>query len=469
MSPLGVLPLAAAAAAGAPLRPNIVWIMSDDLGWGEPGLYPSTSPHGRISTPNLDRFGKEGTVFTDAYAGYTVCAPSRTTFFTGRHSGQFKKYGLKGTTLAPGDATTLAQVLKGAGYKTGAFGKIAPLAAPQQQGFDDFLGQIDQSECHNMYPELIDSGAGPHTVNLTLNWKTCSRELCMAHPELYNYSIDVFHAHGVEWLQKHAGGSSPFFLYMSYTVPHAGGWVGTKESGAPVPSDGQYASQTSWPEVERDHAAVITYLDMLVGDLLARLVRLGVDDSTLVFFASDNGAHLEGGHSYSFFNSTGGLLGHKRSLHEGGVRSPTMVRWPGKVPAGRTSGFQWAFWDMLPTVAELAGATGTPQDLDGMSIVPTLLGQKQDPHEYLFFTWPGGKAAKGEGHSGYGVRQGKWKGVVGHCDTDERPSADDVMELYDLDADPFETTDIASQHKDVVSSLKTFVLAKNLTCNCYQC
>merc|ERR1719247_2346798 len=139
-------------------RPNIVWVMADDLGWGEVGLYPSTSPHGRIDTPNLDKFGKEGIQFTHAYAGYTVCAPSRTTFFTGRHSGQFVKYGLSGTEIAPGQAsaTTIASVLQKAGYATGAFGKVAPLDSPLKQGFDTFFGQIDQSDCHNMYPRQID-------------------------------------------------------------------------------------------------------------------------------------------------------------------------------------------------------------------------------------------------------------------------------------------------------------------------
>merc|ERR1719191_668457 len=159
------------------------------------------------------------------------------------------------------------------------------------------------------------------------------------------------------------------------------------EQGAPVPTDLQYANK-SWPDVEKDHAAVITYLDGKVGDLMQRLKQLGVDDNTLVFFASDNGAHLEGGHSHLFFNSTGGLPGHKRSMYEGGMRSPTMVRWPSVISPGRVSEFPWAFWDVMPTFAELANAKA-PLGLDGISIVPELHGKEQQQHEYLFFTWIG--------------------------------------------------------------------------------
>lgn len=186
----------------------------------------------------------------------------------------------------------------------------------------------------------------------------------------------------------------PFYLYEAFTVPHAGGWghaPSSPESGAPVPSDGHYANQSAWPEVERDHAAVITYLDNYVGQLMALLERLNIDKETIVFFASDNGAHLEGGHDYRFFNSTGGLLGHKRSLYEGGVRSPIMVRWPGTIKAGVVSDFVWAFWDFMPTAAEIGGGQ-VPDGIDGVSIVPTLMGQTQPPKPYVFFTWPGKSA-----------------------------------------------------------------------------
>ena len=372
---VGMSFLATAQASSSKTKPNIIWVMSDDMGWGEPGLYPSTSEHGRISTPNLDAFGTSGMRFTNAYAGYTVCAPSRTTLMTGFHSGNFIKHNLPGTTLATGAALTTWQMLQRVGYKTGGVGKMAPLHDPVPQGFDYFIGQVDQGLCHNMYPGTLDTGIRPTgkignctatgfcNVPLPLNLKIprgdpkAARTACMADPSKFNYTVDVTSHHSLEFIRSHkssADAAQPFFLYEAFTVPHAGGWdasPGARESGAPVPTDGQYAKHTDWPEVERDHAAVITYLDGYVGDLMKLLVELDIDEETIVFFASDNGAHLEGGHDYHFFNSTGGLLGHKRSLYEGGMRSPTMVRWPGMITPG-VSDYAWAFWDFMPTVAE---------------------------------------------------------------------------------------------------------------------
>lgn len=472
-------------------RPNIVWVMSDDLGWGEVGSYPSTSPHGRIDTPNLDKFGKEGVQFRHAYAGYTVCAPSRTTFFTGRHSGQFVKHGLTGTEIKVGqkDVTTVSSVLQKAGYSTGAFGKVAPLDSPVEQGFDEFYGQIDQALCHNMYPCKLDMGTGRNNVDMGAgNCGQKSRDICMAHPERFNYTIDQFHEAGMAWLEKAAKGSKPFFLYLSFTVPHAGGW-GTApnfpEQGAPVPSDLQYTKHTEWPNVERDHAAVISYLDGKFGDLMQRLKSLGVDDNTVVIFASDNGAHIEGGHKKEFFNSTGGLKGNKRSLYEGGYRSPTMARWPGVIQAGRVSNFPWAFWDVMPTFAELAG-TNAPAGLDGISIVPELKGEAQPEHEYMFWTWPGAKKSSKDSMSrdlqeniniesnhktrGYSVRIGDLKAVVQSCNIKTmKPSQEDKMEVYDVLKDPFETTDIAQKNSAFIAKVKKVILSKDLTCQCYQC
>jgi len=455
-------------------RPNIIWVMADDLGWGEVGLYPATSEHGRIATPHLDTFGKQGVQFTHSYAGYTVCAPSRTTFFTGRHSGQFVKHGYNGMDLYPDqNVTTLAGVLKSAGYATGAFGKTAPLSSPESMGFDHFFGQIDQTECHNMYPRQIDSGLGRGNVNLTLNWKDKSRELCMADPDGYNYTIDSFHDAGMAWLEAVATESKPFFLYLSFTIPHAGGWTDApdnEEQGNPVPSDLQY-DDASWPDVERDHAAVVTYLDGKVGDLMARVKALGIDDNTLVVFASDNGAHVEGGHQREFFNSTGGLQGHKRSMYEGGYRSPTMARWPGVISPGRVSSFPWAFWDAMPTFAELA-RTQAPEGIDGISIVPTLTGKgEQAEHEYLYWSWRAKDAEKGNNGTGYSMRIGDWKGIVFSCNdtVNLRPSMADNMKLFDVVNDPFESVDRAAEQADRVRLFKELIVSKNVTCECYQC
>ena len=476
-----------AAVAAAPLRPNIIWIMADDLGLGEIGPFPSTSLHGKIATKNLDQFAKEGMVFRQAYAGYTVCAPSRTTLFTGRHSGKFKEAKLSGTTLAPDEAVTTSDLLQKVGYKTALVGKSAPLTEPLSQGFDYFIGQVDQSTCHNMYPQYIDQGRGIRNVPLPLNQKNPrSREACMAHPDQYNYTVDITQNYALRWIRNHAAGSffsprdDPFFMYMSFTIPHAGGWGSAPkdpEQGAPVPTDFQYANET-WPDVEKDHAAVIVYLDNYVGQLLEELKALEIDNNTIIFFASDNGAHLEGGHSIEFFNSTGGLLGHKRSLYEGGVRSPTMVRWPSMISPGSMSEHEWAFWDVMPTLCELAGCTSTvPTNTDGISIVDTLLGkpEKQEKHEYLYFTWnqkqpwPPKNLESKSSRSGYSIRSGEWKGVVDECGESMVPNMSDAMQLYHLSNDPFETTDVSRRYEDRLVWLKSLAIKAKVTCDCYQC
>ena len=348
--------------------------------------------------------------------------------------------------------------------------------------------------------------------------------------------VDITIEHALEWLRERRGGgegwlewltpqqTQPFFLYVAFTVPHAGGWGHTPigpEHGAPVPTDGEYASRSEWPEVERDHAAVVTYLDAKVGELMGALEALKLEERTLVIFASDNGAHHEGGHSHLFFNSTGGLSGHKRSLYEGGVRSPTMVRWPGTVPAG-VSPYRWAFWDVLPTFAELAGLEA-PRGLDGVSIVPTLMGRSQPAHALLYWTWPGeyeppnlpagwraqqradgtleyvapsGRAQARhplselastlDDHaaarvslpkdvvSGFAVVSGDWKGIVPHCaGLDRKPSAADLpsMRVFHLPSDWAETSDLARTARGRLQAqrLLGLVLDANLTCGCYQC
>lgn len=514
--------------------------MADDLGWGEPSAYPAGSKHGRISTPNLDAFAKSGLRFTNAYAGYTVCAPSRTTLMTGFHSGHFGAKKLPGTSLPTSvNVLTTPEMLQKAGYATAGIGKMAPLNAPVLQGFDYFIGQINQGLCHNMYPRAIDTGnTSGLNVNLSLNFKipanaTAARAACMADPSQYNYTVDVTHEHSMAFIKNQDGQlrdtAKPFFLYEAFTVPHAGGWghaPSSPESGAPVPSDGIYANEAGWPDVEKDHAAVITYLDDYVGQLVALLKSEQIEKETIVFFASDNGAHLEGGHNYHFFNSTGGLLGHKRSLYEGGMRSPTMVSWPGTITPG-VSDFAWAFWDFMPTVAELSG--GTPgHDIDGVSIVPTLMGKTQPAKEYLYWTWKGTGCGsrstsnpqgtcrpgldedkdekqkhkqsswvfeeqgnklvrrnketgevivpadeKGGESSGYAMRVGDYKVVVAACanNATNRPSNMDVMEIYHLPSDPFEATDIAATPVGKRQATIFLGVAEkhDVSCHCFQC
>ncbi|CAK9042702.1 N-acetylgalactosamine-6-sulfatase (Chondroitinsulfatase) (Chondroitinase) (Galactose-6-sulfate sulfatase) (N-acetylgalactosamine-6-sulfate sulfatase) (GalNAc6S sulfatase) [Durusdinium trenchii] len=460
--------------------------MADDLGWGEVGLYPSKSKHGRIRTPHLDRFGREGMIFRQAYSGYCVCAPSRMAFFTGRHSGRFSSMRVEGTFLRPfQNIRIFPQVLQSAGYVTGLFGKASPLKLPLRQGFNRFVGQLHQGLCHNMYPKYIDEAEGELNFPLSGNVQEKSRELCMANPESYNYTIDVFHTAALAWLEEVSKGPAPFFLYMSYTIPHAGGWADSPlmpETGQPVPVDMGYGSNGSaWPEVERDHAAVISYMDLKVGELMKQLKDLGIDDQTICFFASDNGAHSEGGHAIAFFDSTGGLPGHKGGMYEASVRSPSMVRWPTWIAENQTSELPWAFWDVFPTVAQLAGVkVETP--IDGISILPELLRSNDAAKEavdmetapplerYFYFTWRGDggrfKPIKDpfikRNGPGYTIRWGNWKGMVPHCwDQDLfKPTRRDRMRLFDLKADPLETTDVAKTKPEIVELLMNLAARK---------
>lgn len=347
---------------------------------------------------------------------------------------------------------------------------------------------------------------GNVSVSLPLNQKPKSRAQCMARPQGYNYTTDMFADAAVAWLHGRAARQEaaeaaafrPFFAYVSFTVPHAGGWGSAPqapEQGQPVPSDLMYANQSAWPNVERDHAASTSYLDARIGDLLAALKATGVEATTAVFFASDNGAHNEGGHDVRFFNSTGGLRGFKRSYYEGGVRSPSLVRWPAVTPAGTSSPTPWAFWDVLPTLLEIAGVTPPPNaTLDGRSIVPALRGQPMEPPVYLYWTWRGEVdadgappadgseplgAVGGRARPGYAARVwlstwGAWKVVVHACASASlTPSMEDVMELYNLTADPFETDDVAARGAGpkITAAAKQLLMRQRppLSCVCYQC
>ena len=472
--------------------------MADDLGVGEPSF---TTP-GKMHTPHIDRLARSGMTFTSAYAGYTVCAPSRATLFTGRHSGH-----LAG---APADWPLLPQLLQTAGYETVIFGKSAPMDAidppkrprytlrwglPLDFGFETFAGQPNQGYCHNMYPEAWTVGRNT-TVQLPLNHEHKSRKQCMARPGKFNYTTDLFADAALDWLRARPARAEtrPFFAYLSFTVPHAGGWGSAPlepEQGQPVPTDLMYARET-WPTVEIDHAASVSYLDVRVGHVLDALADTGLDASTIVFFASDNGAHNEGGHRVSFFDSTGGLRGFKRSYYEGGVRSPSIIRWPSVTTPGAVSSVQWAFWDVLPTMLDIAGielpANAT---FDGRSIVPALRGDAQEQPAFLYWTWRGAVAADAEppaggaeprdehvdgpAKPGYAARVRQWKVVVHACADGQRlvPSMGDTMELYNLTGDPHETTDVAAigEGPVVVEEIKRLLTRQQpeLSCVCYQC
>jgi arylsulfatase A-like enzyme len=436
---LCVQPFAHSLAAEAP-RPNIVFILADDLGYGDVGCYGQK----RIQTPNIDRLAKEGLRFTDFYAGCTVCAPSRCVLMTGYHTGHAHIRGNAGRerpevqVLRDSDVT-VAEVLKKAGYSTALCGKWGlgdegTIGTPNKQGFDYFFGYFNQFHAHNYYPgylfknedryplKNVVPGDGPFGVGVAT--------------KQVEYSADLITAEALKWVEEHH--RQPFFLYYSPTLPHANNEGGQK--GMEVPDLGAYAN-TDWPPQQKAHAAMITRMDADVGRLLDLLKKLGVDQNTIIFFSSDNGPHREGGNNPDFNDSNGPLTGIKRDLTEGGIRVPFIARWPGHVSPG-VSSFVGGFQDLMPTLAQLTGSLdAVPKNIDGLSIVPTLLGQPaiQKQHDYLYWTFY-------ERGGGQATRVGNWKVI-------QQPM-DSAVRLYDLSKDLGEDRDLAAQHRDIVTKLK---------------
>jgi arylsulfatase A-like enzyme len=411
------------AAARAPRTPNIVFILADDLGYGDLGCYGQK----QIATPNIDRLTAEGLRFTQAYAGSTVCAPSRCALMTGLHTGHAHIRGNALVPLRPQD-TTVTELLKRAGYHTGIFGKWGlgepgTTGVPNAKGFEEWYGYLNQQHAHNYYPESL--WENDRQVFLTGNWPPARRQ----------YSHDQFSTRALGFIERHR--NERFFLYLAYTIPHANNELGNQTgNGMEVPSDAPY-SDRDWPQVEKNFAAMVTRLDNDVGRFMGRLRDLGLDRDTIVFFTSDNGPHREGGHNPDFFHSSGPLRGIKRDLYEGGIRMPMIARWPGTIEAGRTSDDVWAFWDFLPTACELA-SIAAPAGLDGRSVVPSLLGRRLTPHEYLYWEFH-------EGGFTQALRMGDWKAV--------RKGTKAPIELYDLRGDLGEKNDVAAAHPDVVARI----------------
>ncbi len=413
-------------------RPNIIYILADDLGYGD------LSIHGQrhFETPNLDRLASDGIRFTQHYAGSTVCAPSRDALLTGRHTGHTfirgnKRVEPEGQYPIPAETVTVAELLADAGYRTGAVGKWGLGApdtegVPTRQGFDFFYGYNCQREAHSYYPDHL--------------WR--NEERVPLDGETYAHDLITEEALG--FIRRNQ--DAPFFLFVPYTIPHAGLDV-PEDSMAPFverfaesPFEGR-GSYVAQAQPKAAFAGMVTCLDRDVGRILALVDELGLDESTVVMFSSDNGPHLEGGADPDFFDSNGPFRGYKRDLYEGGVRVPLLVRWSGTIDAGRTSEHVSAFWDVLPTLAELAGAP-VQDGMDGISFVSELTGAPQDEHDYLYWEFheQGGKQA---------VRMKNWKGVRIDLETDpEGP-----IELYDLDTDPGETTNVAAEHPELVTEI----------------
>ncbi|MBI1358129.1 MAG: sulfatase-like hydrolase/transferase [Acidobacteria bacterium] len=359
----------------APRPPNIIWIMADDLGWAHLGSYGQTE----IRTPRLDALAQQSLRFTNAYAGCTVCAPSRSSLMTGLHTGHTPVRGNSGGLPLPAGAVTVAETLRQAGYATGCFGKWGlggegTEGVPNRQGFDEFLGPLHQIPHHE-----------------------------------FTVPAEDFDAYAGKYQEQ------PF-----------------------IREDRGFVVQ---PQPAAAFAGMVTRLDRQVGALLDKLEALGLAENTVVFFTSDNGS-VEFPPIANAFHGTGVFRGFKTDLYEGGIRVPMLVRWPGKVTPG-VSDYPWAFYDFLPTAAEIAGAE-PPPGLDGQSILPTLLGQGQEPPALLY--WEAGPARA--------VRLGDWKAI--------RPGPDAPIELYDLAHDPGETTDVAAQHADLVAGAEKILNAQHV-------
>jgi arylsulfatase A len=432
-------------------QPNILYILADDLGYGDLSCYGQK----KFFTPNIDRLAKEGMLFTQHYTGCTVSAPSRSSLMTGQHTGHTPIRGNKGWTPEgnwplKADAITLAEVLKSRGYITGAFGKwglgyIDTEGDPNSQGFDEFYGYNCQSLAHNYYPDHLWHNKEKILLKENDNGKKGI------------YSADLIHSAAISFLEKNK--DKPFFLYYPTTIPHAellakdeymklfSGKFEPEKSfrgvdDGPTFRLGPYGSQA---EAHAAFAAMVKELDDYVGELLNKLKELGLENNTIVIFASDNGPHQEGGGDPDYFNSNGYLRGYKRDLYEGGIRTPMLVRWPGKVKPGEKNDHISAFWDILPTLADISGAT-IPEGLDGISFLPSLTGKKQKNHEYLYWEFheQGGKVA---------IRMGNWKAVK--LNIDKTPQGE--TELYDLSTDIGESDNVASSNPDIVKKMEAFM------------
>ncbi len=421
-----------AAGQAAARPPNIIFMLADDLGYGDLGCYGQD----RIKTPHLDRMAAEGMRFTNAYAGSTVCAPSRCVLMTGLHTGHCWVRGNKLVALRPEDVT-VAEVLKRADYATclaGKWGLGEPdtTGIPNRKGFDEFFGYLNQHHAHNYYPEYL--WRNEEQVRLEGNVEV--KPNITSHRA--QYAPDLITNEALSFIERHR--DRPFFLYYSTIIPHANNELGRESGdGMEIPSDAPYTEE-SWPQVEKNKAAMITHMDNDIGRILARIKELGLDENTMIFFSSDNGPHREGGVDPDFFNSSGPLRGIKRDLYDGGIRVPTIARWPGKIQAGAVCSLPWAFWDFLHTAADLAGVDAPP-GLDGISIAPTLLGRDaaQPLHDHLYWEFH-------EGGFKQAVRMGRWKAVR------HGPGAE--VEIYDLEEDLGETRNLASAHPELVARAK---------------
>jgi uncharacterized sulfatase len=435
--------------------PNLIFVLADDLGYGELGCFGSKL----IQTPNLDRMAMEGMMFTRFYAGSPVCAPSRSVLMTGLHTGHTRvrgnagKANIKAQNLRAEDVT-VAEVLKKAGYSTALIGKwgighTGSDGLPNKKGFDYFYGYLDQLHAHNPYPDFIMR----NEEVVKLRNKIVPEASGRAKPDdqglvgagiaekPLDYVPDLMAEEALKWVKEQK--DRPFFLYWSLISPHANNEGKKYGRGQEVPDLGPYADKY-WPVPDKGHAASITRLDADIGRLFGLLKELGIDEQTLVIFSSDNGHHKEGGNNPDLFDANGPYRGLKRDLYEGGIRVPTIARWPGKVRAGEEVKTAYWFADIMPTFAYLGKAQEhLPKTLDGQSFASLLLNVPFTPPMRKPFYW--------EFHEG-GFTQGvimddRWKAI-------RLKRRDAAVQVYDLQEDPAETTDLSSGRADLVKRAK---------------
>lgn len=417
--------------------PNILLIVADDLGYGDLGSYGQLE----IQTPNLDRLASEGIRFTNFYAGSTVCAPSRAALMTGQHTGHTPIRGNSRQPL-PDSSVTMAETLREAGYHTGLIGKwglgeLGSEGEPNRQGFDYFFGYLNQRHAHNYYPEFLIRNQQRYPLDNVVPEPKDADGSGVATTRL-DYSHDLFTDEALMFLDE--SGDKPFFLEVAYTIPHANNEAGNL--GMEVPDLGIYADKP-WPRAAKAHAAMISRMDSDIGRLMARLAEKGIVDDTLVLFTSDNGPHREGGNDPESNNSNGPLRGIKRDLYEGGIRVPLIVRWPRHAPPATANDRVGAFWDLLPTFAEIAEVASS-DDWDGQSLLTAFNGQSiASEDRTLYWEFHEGQASK------QAVRMGQWKGIR------LTPSA--KLEVYDLANDLGETLNLADAFPDVTAKMLEYL------------
>lgn len=435
-------------------KPNIVYILADDLGYGDLGCFEQKT----LTTPHIDKLAAEGMKLTRHYSGSTVCAPSRCVLMTGKHTGRCAVRG-NNEVLLPASETTIAQKLKEAGYRTGCFGKWGignppPRTDPNDFGFDEFYGYVNMFHAHNFYPEFMIRNGEIEKLDNVLDgpWREREgyelggpREGAGVAIVKKDYAPNFITEEALKFIDQSK--DEPFFLYFALNMPHTNNEGGRPpyNDGMEVPNHGEYATE-DWPSPKKGFAQMMRLIDNYVGQVVAKLEEHGLTESTLVIFSSDNGPHQEGGHLVDSFDSNGELRGKKRDLYDGGVRIPTIARWPGTIEAETESDVLSGFQDFFPTAEELAGLEFS-EGLDGLSLVPTLLGRPdlQERHDYLYweFIEQGGKR---------GVTTSRWKAI--QLNTLRSNKAKPlVTELYDLEKDPSETTNVAAEHPDIVSEM----------------